>query len=91
VLAAVETAWLFTKGAQSVRIIRAATLNGDVHLHIHGPGTARESHTFHDVIDCMQFQADYERRIVARGFALVRFTSDRRSAERREKASRRRD
>ena len=84
-LAAVETAWLFTRGAQSVRIIRAATLDGEVHLHIHGPGTARESHTFHDVIECMQFQADYERRIVAKGFALERFTGDRRAVERREK------
>jgi hypothetical protein len=84
VLAAVETAWLFTNGVQSVRIIRAATLNGDVHLHIHGPGPTRESHTFHDVMDCMQYQADYERRLVARGFALERFTSDRRAVERRE-------
>jgi len=75
---------LFTNGVQSVRIIRAATLNGDVHLHIHGPGPTRESHTFHDVMDCMQYQADYERRLVARGFALERFTSDRRAVERRE-------
>jgi hypothetical protein len=88
VLAAVETAWLFTKGVQSVRIIRAATLTGDVHLHIHGPGTSRESHTFHDVIDCMQFQADYERRLVAKGFGLERFTSDRRGVERRENGRR---
>jgi hypothetical protein len=90
VLAAVETAWLFTKGAQSVRIVRAATLAGEVHLHIHGPGATRESHTFHDVIECMQFQADYERRIVAQGFALERFTGDRRSVERRENSGRRR-
>lgn len=82
-LAAVETAWLFTKGAHSVRIIRATTLKGDVHLHIHGPGPVQESHTFHDVIDCMQYQADYERRLVAKGFTLERFTSDRRSVERR--------
>ena len=88
VLAAVETAWLFTKGSQSVRIIRAATLKGEIHLHIHGPGPARESHTFRDVIDCMQYQADYERRIVAKGFALERFTSDRRAVERREGGAR---
>jgi hypothetical protein len=89
VLAAVETAWLFTKGSQSVRIIRAATLDGDVHLHIHGPGPTRESHTFHDVIECMHYQADYERRIVNEGFTLERFTSDRRSAERRDDKARR--
>jgi hypothetical protein len=88
-LAAVETAWLFTNGAQSIRIIRAATLTGEIHLHIHGPGPTRESHTFHDVMDCMQFQAEYERRVVAKGFALERFTSDRRAVERRDNGGRR--
>jgi hypothetical protein len=82
VLAVVETAWLFIKGPESVRIVRAATPRGEVHLHIHGPGTTRESHTFRDVMDCMQFQADYERRLVANGFTLERFTNDRRSVRR---------
>jgi hypothetical protein len=90
VLAAVETAWLFVRGVQSVRIIRAATLTGDVHLHIHGPGGEQQSHTFSDVIDCMHFQADFERRLVAQGFALERFTSDRRSVARRERTNPRR-
>jgi hypothetical protein len=83
VLAAVETAWLFTRARESVRIVRAAALTGEVHLHIHGPGEARQSHTFHDVMECMQYQADYERRLVAQGFNLERFTSERRSVERR--------
>jgi len=83
VLAAVETAWLFTRGAQSVRIVRAATLNGEVHLHVHGPGAARQSHVFQDVMECMHYQSDLERRLVAQGFSLERFTSDRRSAPRR--------
>ena len=83
-LAAVETAWLFTRAGESVRIIRAATLDGEVHLHVHGPGTARHSHTFHDVMECMQFQSDIERRLVAQGFALERFTSDRRAVKRRD-------
>jgi hypothetical protein len=82
VLAAVETSWLFTRGVQSVRIVRAATLEGDVHLHILGPGTGHESHVFHDVMECMEYQADYERRLVSRGFSLERFTSDRRAAAR---------
>ena len=88
VLAAVETAWLFTNGSHSVRVIRAATLEGEIHLHIHGPSARRETHTFHDVIDCMQFQADYERRLVAQGFALERFTSDRRLLERERRRRR---
>jgi hypothetical protein len=84
VLAAVETAWLFTKGSQSVRLVRGTALKGEIHLHIHGPGPHRESHAFRDMMDCMQFQAEYERRLVAKGFALERLTSDRRLVERRE-------
>lgn len=87
-LAVVQTAWLFTRGPQSVRIVRAAGTRGSVHLHIHGPGTARESHVFPDVIDCMQFQSEYERRLVESGFALERFTNERRSKERRERDGR---
>jgi hypothetical protein len=83
VLAVVETAWLFTRGTQSVRIIRAATMDGEFHLHVHGPAAARQSHVFHDVIDCMRYQADLERRLVGQGFALERFTGDRRRTPRR--------
>ena len=85
VIGSVETAWLFTRGPQSVRIIRAAKHDGELHLHVHGPGEARESHIFEDVMECMQHQSDLERRLVAQGFALERFTSDRRSAERRRR------
>jgi hypothetical protein len=35
-------------------------------------------------MECMQFQSDIERRLVAQGFALERFTSDRRAVKRRD-------
>ena len=87
-LGTVETAWLFTRGPESVRIVRAAKRNGPVHLHVRGPGTAAQSHSFDDVMECMQFQAELERRLVAQGFALEVFTSDRRSSDRSRPARR---
>jgi hypothetical protein len=75
----VETAWLFTRASDSVRIIRAVARDGVVHLLVQGPGTAADARQFTDVLACMNYQADLERRLVAGGFSLARFTSDRRS------------
>jgi hypothetical protein len=74
----VETAWLFTRAAESVRIIRAAARDGVIHLLVQGPGTAADTREFTDVLACMNYQADLERRLVAEGFSLECFTSDRR-------------
>jgi hypothetical protein len=89
VLASVETAWLFTRGTQSVRIVRAAG-SGVVHLLVQGPGEATDSREFADVLACMTYQADLERQLVSEGYALERFTSDRRSADGRPARERRR-
>jgi hypothetical protein len=78
VIAAVEAAWLFVRGAESVRIVRTATRAGAVHLHVQGPGAHAESRTYTDALECMQQQAELERRLVAQGYALERFTADRR-------------
>jgi hypothetical protein len=88
VLASVETAWLFIRGAESVRIVRAADRSGDIHLLVQGPGSASDTRTFDDVIACMNYQADLERRLVAQGFVLERFTSDRRSGIERRRVPR---
>ena len=77
-LSTVETAWLFTHGAQSVRIVRAAASNGILRLIVQGPGDAHDSREFADVVACMNYQADLERRLVSQGYSLERFTSDRR-------------
>jgi hypothetical protein len=74
----VETAWLFTRASESVRIIRAVARDGIVHLLVQGPGPASDARQFGDVLACMNYQADLERRLVAAGFSLERFTSDRR-------------
>lgn len=74
----VETAWLFTRAGESIRIIRATGRDGVIHLLVQGPGAAADAREFTDVLTCMNYQADLERRLVADGFSLERFTSDRR-------------
>lgn len=77
----VQTAWLFTRDAESVRIVRAADPAGITYLLVQGPAEAVEHRRFDDVVECMNYQADLERRLVAEGFSLERFTSDRRTGD----------
>jgi hypothetical protein len=84
-LATVETAWLFTRGSDSVRIVRAASGEGVMLLLVQGPGGTSDRREFSDVIACMNYQADLERRLVSQGYMLERFTSDRRAGEAAEK------
>ena len=89
-LATVETAWLFTRGSDSVRIVRAATPDGVMQLLVQGPGDATERLEFSDVLDCMNYQSNLERRLVAEGYALERFNSDRRARDGSRKSIRER-
>ena len=75
---AVREAWLFTRGSQSVRIIRASGTDTRMQLHVHGPDTETNTHIFDDVILCMRYQADFERRLVGEGFSLEQFATERR-------------
>jgi len=79
VLATVETAWLFIRGPESVRIVRAASPSGTMHLLVQGPGEITARHEFVDVMTCMAFQADLERRLVNAGYTLESFNGDRRT------------
>src|SRR5262245_30055219 len=82
----VRDAWLFTRGQQSIRIVRAVA-GACLLLSVHGPGPAMDTRVFDDVISCMRYQADIERHLVTDGFSLERFLSDRRSgADRRSVA-----
>ena len=76
-----------------MRIIRAATRARVTHLLVQGPGESSERHEFADIVACMNFQADLERRLVSAGYTLEHFTSDRRAgngAKRHRGADRRR-
>lgn len=81
----VTTAWLFTRGSQSVRIIRVALPKSSVRLLVHGPGTSSSTYEVYDDIEGVRFQSHIERGLVAEGYQLARYTS----AERRTGSDRR--
>jgi len=83
----VETIWLFVRGSESVRVIRAATPEGRARLLVYGPGNMQAVHEFEDVIACSTEESEMERRLVAEGFTLAEFT-DRRSGEDRRSVPR---
>ena len=86
-LGAVREAWLFTRGATSVRIVRAST-RARMFLHVYGPDTDTGMHEFDDILGCMRYQAELERRLVGEGFSLERFLGERRSGPDRRVAGR---
>jgi len=86
-VALVETIWLFVRGSESVRVIRAATPEGRSRLLVYGPGNAHVVHEFEDAITCSAQESEMERRLVADGFTLSEFT-DRRGGEDRRSMSR---
>jgi hypothetical protein len=72
------TAWLFTRGHESVRLEAHHVPGGGLRLLINGPGKHRESVAFADAAALIAKQAEYERYLVSRGFLLEQFTSERR-------------
>lgn len=86
-IGAVREAWLFTRGVTSVRIVRAST-RARMFLHVYGPDTDTDLQEFDDVLCCMRYQAELERRLVGEGFALARFMGERRNGSDRRGAAR---
>jgi hypothetical protein len=70
--------WLFTRGSQSIQLIREEHSTG-CRLLIHGPGTEIVTLDFGDVTECMRGQATIERSLYAEGYQLTQLSSDRRS------------
>jgi hypothetical protein len=72
-----QTAWLFTRGRESVRLeVRHSAET--VELLVSGPGGRRETYSFADTLAALVHQAEVERRLVGRGFFLEQFITDRR-------------
>ena len=86
-IAAVREAWLFTSGLKSVRIVRAST-RARMFLHMYGPDTDTHLQEFDDVLSCMRYQAELERRLVGKGYSLDRFMGERRGGTDRRGAAR---
>jgi hypothetical protein len=85
----VHTAWLFTRGSESVRIIRVGMAIGGQRLLVNGPGTELAVHQSDDVMECVRHQSELERRLVGKGFRLERFaTGERRAGSDRRTALR---
>lgn len=79
----VETIWLFIRGSESVRLIRASTPEGRARLLVYGPGNTQATHEFEDGSSCTARQSELERELVAGGFTLEQFTDRRSGADRR--------
>ena len=79
----VETIWLFVRGSESVRLIRASTPEGRARLLVYGPGNTQATHEFEDGSSCTTRQSELERELVAGGFTLEQFTDRRSGADRR--------
>ena len=85
----VKTAWLFTRGSRSVRILRVARRGGGLRMLVQGPGSALETHDVDDAIEGVRYQSRVERGLVANGYQLTDFESaERRSGFERRQTSR---
>lgn len=78
-LGRVQAAWLFTRGEESVRIVRVGIAGDRCRLLVNGPGTAHRVEEFPDGMTCALHQSEMERRLVADGFRLNGFSDDRRT------------
>lgn len=80
----VETASLFTRAHESVRLVRMTRADGPSLLFVHGPGHLQAMHVLDDTIECLWEQADVERGLLKDGFRFVPVaTADRRSGRER--------
>ena len=82
-LAAVQEAWLFTRGLDSVRIIRLVDAETGMRLVVRGPGHGDRTYEVADALHCTILQSELERELVADGYSLHRFGTDRRAGRER--------
>jgi hypothetical protein len=84
-----ETASLFTRGPQSVRLVRLGRPEGPVRLMVLGPGTSSSIYESPDAIDCVNYQSQIESALVGEGYQLASFASaERRAGRERRQNSR---
>ena len=67
-------AWLYVRGAESVRIVVEGTSVG-----VYGPGTQFSHSRFGEAMDATLHQAAIEQELVLDGWTLERFTTERRA------------
>jgi hypothetical protein len=86
-IGSIESASLFTRGLQSVRLVRLGRLEGPVRLLVLGPGPSSSVYESPDAIECGNYQSQIESALVGEGYQLAGFAA----AERRSGADRRRN
>ena len=72
-----ESRWLFTRGSQSIRLVRSEHSMG-CRLLLDGPGLERVIYDFGDLTECMKRQAEIEERLFAAAYQMAQESSDRR-------------
>lgn len=73
-----DTAWLFVRGSESVRITRGPLPGANYELLIEGPRDSEQRLRFSDLVACVEKQMEVEYALLVRGFHLEQQTSDRR-------------
>jgi hypothetical protein len=71
-LGLVESAWIFRKGKQCVRIVRVGHRDDRLTLVVDGPGDVHVTHQFDNHMACAIEQCEIERELAARSFHLER-------------------
>jgi hypothetical protein len=78
-----QTAWLFTRGQESVRLVIQAGPIG-CQLAVFGPGNAIAEYDFAVLTELQQFRKTFEQQLVSRGFLNQAAAERRRSADRHQ-------
>jgi hypothetical protein len=81
-----QTAWLFTREHESVRVQVEEVPQGGFELVVLGPGESNAAYDFTELPALEQFRLTCERDLVARGFRLQAVAERRKSADRREES-----
>jgi hypothetical protein len=73
-----ESRLLFTRGAESVRLVREEH-STRCRLSVCGPGIEIETSEFDSLAECMRRQREIEQGLLAAGYHIALFPADRRS------------
>jgi hypothetical protein len=65
-----ESQWVFTRGSQSIRLVRQEHSTG-CRLLLYGPGTESAIYDFGDLTACMKRQAEIEQTLLAEAYQMA--------------------
>jgi hypothetical protein len=74
-MGAMSTMWFFSRGAESVRVVRLTAPDGSWRLLIDGPDPGPRLEECADLLASVQQQAELERQLIEAGFRLQRLAT----------------